>query len=33
VELLLQIRALRDALGDPKSGIQPNRRHRPSGRG
>jgi hypothetical protein len=33
VELLLQIRALRDALDHPKSGIQPNRRHRPSGRG
>jgi hypothetical protein len=33
VELVLQIRALRDALGHPQSGIQPNRRHRPSGRG
>jgi hypothetical protein len=25
VELLLQIQALRDALGHPRSGIQPNR--------
>jgi hypothetical protein len=32
-ELLLQIQALRDALGHPQSGIQPNRCHRPSGRG
>jgi hypothetical protein len=33
VELVLQIQALRDALGHPQSGIQPNRSHRPSGRG
>ena len=33
VELLLQVQALRDALGRPQSGIQPNRCHRPSGRG
>jgi hypothetical protein len=33
VELVLQIQALRDALGHPQSGIQPNRCHRPSGRG
>jgi hypothetical protein len=33
VELVLQINASRDALGHPQSGIQPNRRHRPSGRG
>jgi len=33
VELLLQIQASRDALGHPQSGIQPNRWHRPSGRG
>jgi hypothetical protein len=32
VELLLQIQASRDALGHPRSGIQPNRCHRPSGR-
>jgi hypothetical protein len=30
VELVLQIQALRDALGHQRSGIQPNR---PSGRG
>jgi hypothetical protein len=33
VELVLQIQALRNALGHPQSGIQPNRSHRPSGRG
>ena len=33
VELLLQTQALRDALGHPRSGIQPNRRHRPLGPG
>ena len=31
VDLVLQIQALRDALGDPKSETQPNRCHRPSG--
>jgi hypothetical protein len=33
VELVLQIQALRDAIGHRRSGIQPNRCHRPSGRG
>jgi hypothetical protein len=33
VELVLQIQAMRDALGHPQSGIQPNRSDRPSGRG
>jgi len=33
VELVLQIQALRDALGHPQSEIQPNRCHRPSGPG
>jgi hypothetical protein len=33
VEIVLQIQALRDALGHPQSGSQPNRSHRPSGRG
>ena len=31
VELMLQIQALRDALGHPHSETQPNRCHRPSG--
>jgi hypothetical protein len=31
VELVLQIQALRDALGHPQSETQPNRCHRPSG--
>jgi hypothetical protein len=31
VELVLQIQALRDAVGHPQSEIQSNRRHRPSG--
>ena len=31
VEVLLQIRALRDSLGHPQSEIQPDRCHRPSG--
>ena len=33
VEVLLQIRALRDSLGHPQSEIQPDRCHRPSGHG
>ena len=33
VELVLQIQALRDALGHPQSEIQPNRYYRPSGLG
>jgi len=33
VELVLQIQALRDALGRPQSEIQPNRCYRPSGLG
>ena len=33
VEVLLQIRALRDSLGHPQSEIQPDRCHRPSGLG
>ena len=33
VEVLLQIQALRDSLGHPQSEIQPDRCHRPSGRG
>jgi len=33
VKLVLEIQTLRDALGHPQSGIQPNRSHRPSGRG
>ena len=31
-ELMLEIQALRDALGHPQSEIQPKRYHRPSGR-
>jgi hypothetical protein len=30
-ELMLEIQALRDALGHPQSDTQPNRCHRPSG--
>jgi hypothetical protein len=30
-ELMLEIQALRDALGRPQSDTQPNRCHRPSG--
>jgi len=30
-ELMLEIQALRDALGHPHSDTQPNRCHRPSG--
>jgi hypothetical protein len=33
VELVLQIQALRDALGHPQSEIQPTRYDRPSGLG
>ena len=33
VELVLQIQALRDALGHPHSEIQPNGCHRPLGHG
>ena len=33
VELVLQIKALRDALGHPQSEIQPTRYDRPSGLG
>ena len=33
VELVLQIQALRDALGHPQSEVQSNRCHRPSGPG
>jgi DNA invertase Pin-like site-specific DNA recombinase len=32
-ELMLEIQALRDALGHPQSDTQPNRCHRPSGPG